>query len=151
SQPKRPSCRPSRRSCSADPMPRGVAMKTLLFATLLLVAAAAAEAADSTKVVLPDVQARRLTSSLNIDGLLNEAAWATEPAQAHFIQTAPPQGVAPTFDTQVRVLYDDDAIYIGARMLDSAPDSIVARLARRDVQVRSDELCVFLDPYHDKR
>jgi uncharacterized protein DUF5916 len=125
-------------------------MKTLWFATMFAAVATAA-AADSTTVVLADVQARRLAGTVNIDGLLTDAAWSAEPAEARFIQSDPNQGASPTFPTEVRLHYDDDAIYVGVRMFDAAPDSIVARLARRDVNSSSDELCVFLDPYHDKR
>jgi len=126
-------------------------MKPLWSALMLAAVATTAAAADSTTVAPPDVQARRLPGTIDLDGLLTDAAWGGEPVQARFIQSDPDQGSAPTFATEVRVMFDDDAIYVGARMFDASPDSIVARLARRDVSSRSDELCVFLDPYHDKR
>ena len=125
-------------------------MKTLSLVLLLGLAAASA-GADSLTVALPEVHAHRLVGTLQIDGLLNEPAWSCEPAQARFSQADPDQGAPPTFPTEIRILYDDDAIYFGARMRDAAPDSIVARLARRDQGSRSDEICLYLDPYHDKR
>ncbi len=125
-------------------------MKELLF-TIVLVTAATAAFADSLTVALPEVRARRLASPLQVDGLLSESAWTGEPAQARFVQSDPDQGASPTFPTEVYVLYDDEAIYFGARMRDAAPDSIVARLSRRDQGSRSDEITLFLDPYHDKR
>jgi hypothetical protein len=51
----------------------------------------------------------------------------------------------------VRLLYDDDAVYVGARLYDSSPDSIRAQLARRDRISNSDRFLVFLDCYHDRR
>ncbi|HKQ59437.1 MAG TPA: DUF5916 domain-containing protein [Candidatus Eisenbacteria bacterium] len=123
----------------------------LLLAVILCAATAGAALADSTVVVLPNVQAARATSAIIIDGILNDAAWSGPAADARFIQSDPNQGAAPTFPTELRIAYDDDAVYVGVRMFDSAPDSIVARLARRDVNSASDELCFFLDPYHDKR
>ena len=51
----------------------------------------------------------------------------------------------------MRVLYDDDALYVGARLYDSRPDSIRAQLARRDRITSSDRFLVFLDSYHDRR
>ena len=51
----------------------------------------------------------------------------------------------------MRVLYDDGAVYVGARLLDSAPDSIVARLARRDELPLSDWFRVVIDSYFDRR
>ena len=70
---------------------------------------------------------------------------------ADFTQRDPDQGVPPSQRTEVRVAYDDDAIYVGARMYDTAPDSVVARLARRDNTANSDMFTVYLDPLHDKR
>jgi len=57
----------------------------------------------------------------------------------------------PTESTVVYVAYDDAALYIGARLYDSHPDSIVARLARRDQGTSSDRFQVYIDSYHDKR
>ncbi len=50
----------------------------------------------------------------------------------------------PSQQTEVIVLYYDAALYVGARLFDSAPDSILARLVRRDVDTESDLLGVFL-------
>ena len=47
--------------------------------------------------------------------------------------------------------YDHDAIYVGARLYDTAPESVEARLARRDAGATSDRFGVYLDPYHDRR
>jgi len=124
-------------------------MKSLLVALFLLAAATAR--ADSLTVALPDVQAHRLVGPIQIDGILSEPAWNFPPDPARMIQSDPDQGAPPTFPTEIRILYDDDAIYFGARMHDAHPDSIVARLARRDQSSRSDEICLYLDPYHDKR
>ena len=52
----------------------------------------------------------------------------------------------------MRILYDDDAVYVGARMFDPHPDSIAAPLARRDPgDVSSDWFDVIFDSYHDRR
>ena len=53
--------------------------------------------------------------------------------------------------TEVHVLYGDDAVYVGIRAFDTAPDSIVAQLARRDERPHSDWLEVVIDSYHDHR
>ena len=53
--------------------------------------------------------------------------------------------------TEVRVAYDDAAIYIGARMYDSSPDSIMPILSRRDQYSVADWFGVFIDGYHDQR
>ncbi len=97
------------------------------------------------------VQTVRRELPLTIDGRLDEAAWQQAPAIEGFKQREPVEGAEPTERTVVRVLYDDEALYIGARMYDSAPDSILARLGRRDAQLESDAFGFFIDPYLDRR
>lgn len=72
-------------------------------------------------------------------------------AGTQFTQSLPRAGAPPTERTTVRVLYDDAAIYVGVRMLDAHPDSIVAQLSRRDAASYSDWVNVIVDTYHDKR
>ena len=97
------------------------------------------------------VFAFRITQPIIIDGKLNEAMWETSNAVTGFTQRNPDGGKPATEKTVVRILYDDDAIYIGARMYDSSPDSIIARLVRKDNDSNSDQFMVFFDPYNDKR
>jgi len=89
--------------------------------------------------------------AVTIDGLLREPLWQSAERLTGFTQRDPNQGAVPTESTIVYVAYDDAALYIGARLYDSHPDSIVARLARRDQGTNSDRFQVFIDPYHDKR
>ena len=86
-----------------------------------------------------------------IDGVLREAHWQSAERITGFTQRDPNEGAAPSESTVVYIAYDDAALYIGARLYDSHPDSIVARLARRDESTSSDRFQVFIDPYHDKR
>jgi len=86
-----------------------------------------------------------------LDGRLDEPAWASATPITQLIQRDPDEGAPSTEATEVRVLYDADALYIGARLFDSAPRDIIARLGRRDVNTHSDELRVLLDSYHDRR
>jgi len=97
------------------------------------------------------IQALLLNDPIEIDGLLNERIWLTAHGFENFIQLDPTEGANPTEKTVLLVAYDKEALYIGARMYDSAPDSIVARLARRDEWVTSDHVTIYLDPYYDKR
>jgi len=97
------------------------------------------------------VQTVRRQQAVIIDGRLDEAAWQQAPVIDGFMQREPVEGAAPTERTVVRVLYDDEAIYVGARMFDAAPDSIIARLGRRDSQLDSDAFGFFIDPYLDRR
>jgi hypothetical protein len=98
------------------------------------------------------MRAARASGSINIDGKLDEPAWKTAVPSGDFTQSYPKIGAAPTDPTEVRILYDDDALYVGVRMFDSRPDSIAAQLARRDASgIYSDWLHVVIDSYHDRR
>lgn len=117
----------------------------------LVLATSSPSAPDTARRELPPVRAVRLTAPVTIDGDLSEEVWRTAPAASDFKQLDPVEGAAPSQLTEVRVAFDDDAIYVGARMHDTAPDSIIARLARRDVDIQSDRFALYLDPYHDRR
>ena len=99
----------------------------------------------------PPVQAVRLTSPISVDGVLSEPVWQGGNAVTEFRQRDPVEGGTPSQRTEVRVAYDEDALYVGARLYDSAPDSIISRLSRRDVSIPADRFSIYLDPYHDKQ
>jgi uncharacterized protein DUF5916/cellulose/xylan binding protein with CBM9 domain len=123
-------------------------------ASLCLVAAAdsaTAGAPAATPSERPSVHALRATGPVTIDGALSEPFWSDGEAFTRLIQRDPVEGAPPSQHTEVRVAYDDDAIYVGARLHDSAPDSVAARLARRDASIASDRFALYLDPYHDRR
>ncbi len=84
-----------------------------------------------------------------IDGVLNEAEWKFAQPVTDFTQRDPDEGKPATERTEVRILYDNDALYFGCIMYDSEPSKIVARLARRDDEVESDVLSIRIDSYHD--
>ncbi len=86
-----------------------------------------------------------------IDGRLDEGAWARAGIVTDFIQMRPSPGSPASARTEARVLYDDDALYIGMFMAD-APDSIAAQLVRRDASgTFTDWAHVMIDSYHDRR
>lgn len=93
----------------------------------------------------------RAGQPLVVDGRLDDPVWRTAERVTGFLQRDPLEGTAASESTVVYVAYDDAAIYIGARMYDAHPDSIVGRLGRRDDYANSDRFNVFLDPYHDRR
>jgi hypothetical protein len=108
---------------------------------------------DSLKVRNDDVKiyAKRLNSPIHIDGKLIEPVWQQTKGFDGFIQSEPIEDALPSERTVVKIAYDDNALYVGARMFDSSPDSIIARLSRRDNLEESDFFAIGLDPYHDKR
>ena len=90
-------------------------------------------------------------AAVKVDGRLDEAAWASAPPATDFVQQSPNDGRAATERTEARVLFDGEAIYVGMRMYDPHPDSILAQLTRRDQSSTSDGARVFIDSYNDKR
>jgi hypothetical protein len=97
------------------------------------------------------VRAARVAGEISLDGMLSESPWAAALPVTDFTQREPQEGAPATERTEVRVLYDDDALYVGARLYDRSPDSTRAQLARRDRITSSDRFLVFLDCYHDRR
>jgi len=97
-----------------------------------------------------EVLAVRLDKPLTIDGRLDESIYQTEP-HTTFIQIDPDNGDPASEDTQVWVGYDNSSLYVGARLADSRPDSIIGYMSRRDRGTASDEFQVAIDTYHDRR
>jgi hypothetical protein len=130
-------------------------MKTFIFTILLFLSPKFlfGIGPDSLKIKNDDVKiyAKRLNSPIHIDGKLIETVWQQVEGFEDFIQREPIEGGLPSEKTVVKIVYDDNALYVGARMFDSSPDSIIARLSRRDNLEDSDFFAIGLDPYHDKR
>jgi len=126
-----------------------------------LATAVSAHAQSSTASVHPNppviATAAPRAGDIVIDGKLSESAWAAAQPLTKFTQTQPTEGAPATQHTEVRILYDQDAIYVGARMFDSSGRAGVrAPLARRDQllgtsTLTTDKIAVVLDPYHNHR
>jgi hypothetical protein len=99
----------------------------------------------------PTVQATRARGPVSVDGRLDEGVWATAPAAHTFLQRDPLEGEPATERTELRILYDDDALYVGVRLHDRGADQIVRQLSRRDEVADTDTFSLYLDPHHDHR
>ncbi|MGE5439176.1 MAG: DUF5916 domain-containing protein [Bacteroidota bacterium] len=107
---------------------------------------------DSEAIKKLAARAARTSSMVTIDGELSEPVWQRQDnCFSNLIQRDPTEGAQPTERTEIRIAYDDEALYVGARMYDSRPDSIIARLGRRDDNVSSDMIYFFIDSYLDRR
>jgi hypothetical protein len=129
-------------------------------AAMLLCAGARTVAAQRTTVSDTAVSANgtrtasvgRAEQPLVIDGRLEEAAWQRGVALNGFVQREPFEGRAVSERTEVRVVYDDVALYIGAWLFDSEPSGIVFSETRRDADLSdSDAFRVVLDTYLDRQ
>ena len=123
------------------------------------VRSAAASSSDSIAAVrIAAAQGERIV----LDGLLNEPLWSRAQRIDDFRQREPLEGAPATEKTEVRLAYDDEALYVGVHARDSQPERIVARLLQRDrVMSRNDfggvnfegddGVAILIDPFHDHR
>ncbi len=96
-------------------------------------------------------QAVRVQVAPRIDGRLNESVWATAPMIGNFAQKEPNEGQPSPDQTEVRFVYDEDALYVGARMYAAKPADIRTIVTRRDEIDISEFIGVSLDTYRDRR
>ena len=120
-------------------------MFRILCIYLLLVSSAAPLLASGEK---PIFQAVRTTEAPRIDGQLDEALWAAAPVARQFVQRNPQPGAPASYPTEVQLLYDDQFLYIGARLTD-ARDSILQQITERDRFGNSDAFGVLIDAFQD--
>jgi hypothetical protein len=98
---------------------------------------------------LPAAQAQ---GPIALDGKLDEPSWAAAPVAKGFVQNDPREGEPATFDTEVKLLYDDRAIYIGVFAKDPEPAKIIVNELRKDFNTgNADGFQVVIDTFHDER
>ena len=127
-------------------------MKRFLLICILSAAAAYGNYPGLEENSNAQIKAVRLKDKIIIDGKLTEKTWQRSGFNS-LIQQDPVQGVIPSQPSEFWVAYDDEAIYFAARFYDSNPDSIMARLVRRDFiwGDPSDGCVLYIDSYRDKR
>lgn len=101
----------------------------------------------------PTMNAVRIdnNSIIKLDGYLDESIWDKVPYATDFTQRFPIDGGRPTQKTEAKILYTDSHIFVGVMAYESAPDSIIKALFRRDGNEASDWVYVSFDSYNDKR
>jgi hypothetical protein len=123
---------------------------TIIFFSVITGLLAYEEPFDPNDYRTREIKAVRVSEPLKIDGHLDEALYQGT-SYSDFIQYEPFNGAKARQKTDMWIAYDDAAIYVGARMWDTRPDSIVGRIGRRDAYLNSDIFEVIIDSYHDKR
>lgn len=123
-----------------------------VLALLLLPPAATPAAGQSAAPARPTAIATRIEAPPRIDGRLDEAVWQTAQVMSEFVQSAPLDGAPATERTEVRMLFDDEAIYVGAWLFDSNPGGIIVGETRRDASPsETDAFLMILDTYLDRQ
>ncbi|HWZ27216.1 MAG TPA: DUF5916 domain-containing protein [Gemmatimonadales bacterium] len=105
----------------------------------------------SNGLVPPMAMAVRVSTAPVMDGTVDDPIWATATPITDFRQVDPHEGQPASERTEVRVLYDDQAVYIGVRLWDDSASRIAHHLGRRDTFTQSDDFRVLIDSYHDHR
>lgn len=131
--------------------PKTCALITLCLLTLALAASARSQ-------IFPDDQRKQERAvrvsgvpSPDVDGRLDDPAWSQAVFVSDFLQKEPDEGAPPTDSTWVGVLYDDNALYIGARMFSDHPELIRGDVNRRDEPGNAEQIILSLDTYLDRR
>lgn len=114
--------------------------------------------AQNTDFFRPDsvkreIKAVQITSSIHIDGLLNEKEWKLAQPSPHFVQIEPFQGKNPNYETEIKVLYNRRYLYCGVIAHDSSgKKAIRATDFKRDFDFRQHDLVsLAFDAFNDRR
>jgi hypothetical protein len=100
--------------------------------------------------VLERIKAVPTKDPIRIDGVLDEQAWDTAPSACDFIQRIPYNGKPSVFPADVRFLYDNSGLYVGAMLFDPSPDSILHQMGLRDAEgLNADYFLIMLSPFND--
>lgn len=127
-------------------------MRAILFWVLIMLCLTVTAQPSDQAVFIKQLRAEKTSEKITIDAILDESVWKSTGCTA-FVQQEPVQGVKPTQHSEVWLAYDDEAIYFAGKYYDTSPDSILARLVRRDFiwGDPSDGCVLYLDSYGDKR
>ena len=131
-------------------MRKSALSRRLLHLVLAFAPAVMAAARPPARAIAsPSFQAPRTTAAPVIDGRLDEAAWAGAEEIRGLTQREPEEGKPASEETVVRILYDEEALYVGARLEDGG--RVTTRLGRRDDFLDSDWFQLWLDPHLDRQ
>lgn len=127
-------------------------MKNLLTMVWLAATTVLIAQDDAGTVLFKIGSAIRASGTISIDGQLDERMWSEAPVLSDFVVLEPEQGATPLERTDVRVLYDDKALYVGAIMHDSQADKIATELGVRDDDgANTDKFSVFIDGMNSRQ
>lgn len=124
-------------------------VRVVLFLLLILSCSLNVLAQDKAKISKRIATASPSAENIVIDGKINELAWQNAEVLSGFITNEPDPGLAADKDTEVRVLYNSESIYVAAFMPEDGKDKVLSELSQRDNFSNSDYFAVFIDAYRD--
>lgn len=132
-----------------DTVNASITCTSLMLRTLTLLSLALGPVYLAAQPEKKELMAVRTSSPMVIDGVLDEPGWEQASGATGFTQLDPNPGEPASQPNSIKVLYDDGAVYVGAMLYDSAPDSILKQLSERDEQDNTDWFGVGFDTYRD--
>jgi len=139
---------------SPDEPARVAGPLALALSAACLLGAATPAAAQVTETArgVRSAAATLAQSAITIDGVLDEAAWTSAPTIGQLVQRQPDEGRPPTERTEIRILHDGTALYIGVMCFDSEAGRVIGTQMGRDAALGSDDrIEILLDTFRDQR
>ena len=128
-------------------------MKPVLFLSLFISLSLLLPAQEGTKIgqrTYPDIQLKKTTEEIILDGILNEAVWLKAGAAKGFWQFFPADSSKAGADTEIYMTYDENNLYVAAKCYSAANQFLIPSL-KRDYSFRnSDNLSLLFDTYNDQ-
>lgn len=122
--------------------------RDIIFLLFIIYTIAYQVAISQSKVI----NAFKVNEKPNIDGLLNDSLWLYAQPISDFLQQEPIAGKSPSFKTEVRILYNENSLFIGVMCYDPEPDKIIARELKKDGNLRGDDnFQIIFDTFNDKK
>ncbi|MCX6295570.1 MAG: DUF5916 domain-containing protein [Bacteroidetes bacterium] len=106
---------------------------------------------NDTSIIRKEYIATLAEKSPKIDGILDDDSWKNVSSTSSFTQASPVSGVPTANKTEVKIIYDNTAIYVSAMLYDSSCDSICRQLGNRDEGVNADEFRIVFDTYNTEQ
>lgn len=121
-----------------------------VFSFLIILLSVIVVSAQETK---KNVLTKRVTKAPKIDGNLGDDAWFNTDIAKDFVMFRPTSGTPEPENqkTEVRIVYDDEAIYFGIYLYDDKPDEIPKQLANRDNFATADWVGIIINPNNDSQ
>jgi hypothetical protein len=126
-------------------------IKSLLFFLLFSSVHLFAGTDKDSLIIRRTMSAARINLAPKIDGILDDECWKSAEVTGDFKQNSPLENGPVANKTEVRITYDNTALYIGAMCYDSSPDSIMRQLGLRDDYLSADNFRIVFDTYNTQQ
>ena len=131
-------------------MDRCVRIAALSLCVVLGIAADSSSQGNTAVIRSADVAS--IDSPISIDGSLSEAVWSSASSIGELVQRQPDTGRPPSERTEVKLLRDENNLYVGVYAYDAEPDRVVGNQMIRDASLNSDDrIEILLDTFRDQR